>query len=147
METVEKSTRSLKTEEKEKLMAAAKQAAEKARCPYSHFGVGAALLLTDGTIVTGFNIESPAFSMTVCAERCAIFTAIATCDIHSEDVLGMAVYGSTDEPISPCGACRQVIFDNFGNDLPMLLGSRSGKVLECTPLDLLYHPFVKGDME
>ena len=92
--------------DKEKLIIESKTAREKAYVPYSNFPVGAALLGENGIVYHGCNIENSAFSMTNCAERTAFFKAISE-GVHSFKAL--AVTGDTDGPISPCGACRQVI--------------------------------------
>jgi len=79
-----------------------------AYAPYSQFRVGAALLTSDGKIVTGCNVENASYGMTNCAERTAIFSAIA----HSGpklNIRAIAVVNDQGMPCSPCGACRQVI--------------------------------------
>lgn len=84
----------------------AEEAAGNAYVPYSHFRVGAALLTNDGQIYKGCNIENASFGLTNCAERTAIFKAVSE---GYRDFEMIAVYGDTEQPISPCGACRQVI--------------------------------------
>lgn len=143
METEEKSARLITQKQKADLVAQAKSASSHARCPYSHFGVGAALLLKDGSVITGFNIESPAFSTTICAERCTIFTAIATRNIQPKDVCALAIWGPTPNPVSPCGSCRQVIMDQLGKDCEILLGGACDEIIDCSAEELLFHPFLK----
>lgn len=95
--------------DKNSLIQEAKKAREKAYVPYSKFQVGAALLGEDGTVYHGCNIENAAYSMCNCAERTAIFKAV------SEGVrkfTAMAVIADTDGPVSPCGACRQVMSES-----------------------------------
>src|SRR3954453_15352313 len=95
-------TRALKVE----LMAAAREAQASAYAPYSNFPVGAAVLLSDGTIYRGCNVENPSFGLTICAERAAIFNAIAD---GRMDIAAVAVVTSAAKLCKPCGACRQVI--------------------------------------
>ena len=81
-------------------------AREKTYSPYSHFGVGAALLCEGGAIYGGCNIENASYGLTNCAERTAIFKAVS--EGHTE-FKAIAVVADTEGPCSPCGACRQVI--------------------------------------
>lgn len=89
-----------------KLIDRAAVAREKSYSPYSHFGVGAALLCEDGTIYEGCNIENASYGLTNCAERTAIFKAVS--EGHTK-FKAIAVVADTEGPCSPCGACRQVI--------------------------------------
>lgn len=77
-----------------------------AHAPYSNFAVGAALECTDGTVFTGCNVENLSFGLTMCAERVAIGAAVAA---GRRDFRCIAIVADTDAPISPCGACRQVM--------------------------------------
>ena len=90
----------------QKLIDRATVAREKSYSPYSHFGVGAALLCEDGTIYEGCNIENASYGLTNCAERTAIFKAIS--EGHRK-FKALAVVADTEGPCSPCGACRQVM--------------------------------------
>lgn len=92
----------------EQLVQAAKKAAENSYSPYSNFPVGAAVITEDGEIFTGTNIENISFGLTICAERVAVFNAV-TCG--KRDIKAVAVYTSKDQLITPCGACRQVLFE------------------------------------
>ena len=94
------------TETDKKLIAEAKRVREFAYCPYSNFAVGAAVLGASGEIYGGCNIENASFSVTNCAERTAIFKAISA---GEEDILAIAVVAEGAAPVTPCGACRQVI--------------------------------------
>ncbi|GKV54325.1 cytidine deaminase [Sporosarcina sp. NCCP-2222] len=130
--------------DKEQLMAESKKARDKAYVPYSKFPVGAALLAEDGTVYHGCNIENSAYSMTNCAERTAFFKAV------SEGVTSfkaLAVVGDTEGPVSPCGACRQVIAEFCGPHMPVYLTNMNGAVLETTVAELLPGAFSKGDLE
>ena len=96
----------------QRLERAARGAAAKAHCPYSHFAVGAAVLTADGAIASGCNVENASFGLTVCAERNAIFRAVAD---GARAIVALVIYTPTAAPASPCGACRQVIVE-FGRD-------------------------------
>src|SRR5687767_13390076 len=90
----------------ERLMEAARKAAGNAYVPYSDFPVGAAVLTSEGTIVTGCNVENASYPVTNCAERVAIGTAVAA---GARTIAAVAVYAPRVETVTPCGACRQVI--------------------------------------
>ncbi|MBU9712064.1 cytidine deaminase [Evansella tamaricis] len=125
------------------LIMEAKKAREKAYVPYSKFQVGAALLATDGTVYHGCNIENAAYSMCNCAERTAIFKAV------SEGVRtfqSMAVVADTDGPVSPCGACRQVISELLQRDTKIILTNLKGDVAEWTVEELLPGAFSPEDL-
>lgn len=94
------------------LIDAAYAAAKQAYAPYSKFRVGAALLTADGEVVTGCNVENASYGLTICAERSAIFSAVARLGPKIE-IRTIAVVNARDVPCSPCGACRQVIYE-FG---------------------------------
>ncbi len=89
---------------------AAKAAAARAYCPYSRFPVGCAVLAGEGSIATGCNVENASFGLTSCAERNAIFRAIAD---GATSIVAVLLYTPTPAPVTPCGACRQVIAE-FG---------------------------------
>ena len=119
------------TEVDKKLIAEAKRVREFAYCPYSHFAVGAAVLGASGEIYGGCNVENASFSVTNCAERTAIFKAISA---GEEDVLAIAVVVESATPVTPCGACRQVIAEF---KIPhILMANLEGDVREMT-LDML----------
>ena len=100
----------------QRLRQAAVAASEHAYCPYSGFLVGAAVLVDDGTIFPGANVENASLGLTICAERNAIFQAVARGHRRIEAV---AVFTPTGSPTPPCGACRQVIHE-FGPDAEIL---------------------------
>ncbi|MCM3710858.1 cytidine deaminase [Sporosarcina luteola] len=129
--------------DKLKLMEEAKNAREKAYVPYSKFPVGAALLTGDGKVYHGCNIENSAYSMTNCAERTAFFKAVSE---GVTDFKALAVTGNTEGPISPCGACRQVIAEFCDSDMPVYLTNLNGNVLETTVGELLPGAFSKEDL-
>jgi cytidine deaminase len=119
------------------LVKAARKAKQYSHSPYSKFRVGAALLTSTGKIVTGCNIENSSFSLTICAERTALFKSI------SEGVTkfqALAISSDSDQFIPPCGACRQVIQDLAG-DIDIILSTKRGKTLVTRLRDLLPMPF------
>nr|WP_273710839.1 cytidine deaminase [Leuconostoc mesenteroides] len=116
------------------LVDVANQALNDTYTPYSHFPVGAALLGENGEIFKGVNIENVSFGLTNCAERTAIFIAIAAGQRHFH---GLVISGRTDEPISPCGACRQVMVEFFDPDMPIWLINDQGKEIETNIAELM----------
>lgn len=127
----------------ENLIEESKKAREKAYVPYSKFGVGAALLTTDGKVYHGCNIENAAYSMCNCAERTALFKAYSEGD---RDFKMLAVVADTDRPCSPCGACRQVISELCPQDMKVVLTNLKGDILEITVADLLPGAFSPEDL-
>ena len=108
------------------------EAKSKALATYSNFHVGAALLTVDDKIYTGCNIESSSYSLTICAERTAIFKAISE---GERKFKAIAVAGDTEGFISPCGACRQVISDLCGDiDVVLVNSKNETKVLKTSEL-------------
>ena len=104
------------------LMLAARQAREAAYAPYSRFRVGAAVLTRDGRTFTGCNVENAAYGLCNCAERTALFAAVAA-GCRPGDFSRLAVVADTPGPISPCGACRQVMAELCAPSMPVLLGN------------------------
>jgi len=127
----------------EQLIQDAKMAREKAYVPYSNFGVGAALLRTDGKVYQGCNIENAAYSMCNCAERTALFKAYSEGD---RDFQMLAVVADTDRPCSPCGACRQVISELCPRDMKVVLTNLKGDIQEITVEELLPVAFTPEDL-
>ena len=119
----------------------AMEAAKNAYAPYSHFRVGAALLLDDGSVVTGVNVENRSYGLTNCAERTAIFRAIA---MGKKNFTAIAIATpDADYPVGPCGACRQVISEFMPPDAPIIFGSSADNRIETTvggvyPFDSLH---------
>jgi len=109
---------------REKLEHAANKVMKNAHAPYSNFHVGAAILLTNGKVFTGCNVENASYGMTNCAERTAIFSAVAELGPKIE-IAAVAVTNDKGVPCSPCGACRQVIYE-FGPDATIYFQSANG---------------------
>lgn len=105
------------------LIQAAISARERAHAPYSGFAVGAALRCADGTVFSGCNVENLSFGLTICAERVAVGAAIAA---GKRDFQCIAIAADTDEVISPCGACRQVLAE-FNPALAIVSANLGGK--------------------
>jgi cytidine deaminase len=106
------------------LLRAAKKVMKNAHAPYSKFHVGAAILLSNGKIFSGCNVENASYGMTNCAERTAIFSAVAELGPAIE-ILAVAIVNDQGAPSSPCGACRQVIYE-FGPDATIFFPAASG---------------------
>jgi len=105
--------------EDQSLLALAKKAKEKAYAPYSGFRVGAALLTQEGEIFLGCNVENISFGLTNCAERTAVFSAVAA---GYKDFLALAVSSDSEKFTFPCGACRQVLVE-FSPDMKIIMGN------------------------
>ncbi len=115
------------------LVAAARQARQRAYCPYSHYKVGAALLAADGTIYTGCNVENAAYPATICAERAAITRAIV---VGQREFVAIAV--ATANGGTPCGTCRQVMQEfSPKSDLVVILADPKRITAEYTLAELL----------
>ncbi len=119
--------------EERSLIAAAKTVRLNAYAPYSRFQVGAALLAENGEIFTGCNIENLSYGLTICAERVAFGAAIARGQTSFHTI---AIVADTQTPISPCGACRQVMAE-FAPDLRIVLATLNGDVERFSMRDLL----------
>lgn len=120
------------------LIQAALRARKNAYAPYSGFRVGAALLAQDGTVYTGCNVECASFSVTNCAERTALFKAISEGERH---FTALAVVGGKDDTpqaeITPCGVCRQALYEFCGGDLIVLMAQDEAHFTRCTLAELL----------
>lgn len=130
----------------EQLIEEAKAARLKAYTPYSNFKVGAALLARDGKVFHGCNVENASYGLCNCAERTAFFSALAH-GYQPGDFDRLVVVGETEGPIAPCGACRQVILELGGNELPVVLTNLKGDVLETTAAEQLPNAFGSWDLK
>lgn len=107
-----------------------------AYAPYSRFEVGAAVLCSDGRVFHGCNVENASYGLCSCAERTALFSAIAA-GYRPGAFSALAVVGSTEDPISPCGACRQVMLELGGAQMTVVCANLLGKVSVSVAGDLL----------
>lgn len=118
------------------LVAAAREAQERAYAPYSRYRVGAAVEAEDGTIYTGCNVENASYGLTLCAERVALGTAMTA---GARGFLRIAVVSSSEPPASPCGGCRQVLAELAPNAEVIAVGPLSEA--RWMVADLLPHAF------
>ncbi len=121
----------------ERLVAAAREARERAVAPFSGFKVGAALLTKDGRVYGGCNVENASYGLTVCAERVALLKALSEGERVFEKI---AVVADTDAPTPPCGPCRQLLWEYCG-DIPVVLANLQTITGEHQMRDLLPLPF------
>jgi len=121
--------------QKEDLLRLAHAVQQNAHAPYSNFHVGAAVLLENGEIFTGCNVENASYGLTNCAERSAIFTAVSKLGAANVKIKAVAVVNDHDAACSPCGACRQVIAE-FGPHAVIWYQGRNG-IVENTMSTLL----------
>ncbi|HTO03597.1 MAG TPA: cytidine deaminase [Opitutus sp.] len=118
---------------RQRLEKSARRAAVHAYCPYSKFRVGAAVLTASGKIFSGCNVENASFGLCNCAERTAIFTAVAE---GENAIAALVIYTPTDTPTAPCGACRQVL-NEFGPNAFVISVCDGQKRLEASLPELL----------
>lgn len=125
---------------RETLIERALAATRNAHVPYSHFPVGAALVTKSGHVYTGCNIESSSYSLTMCAERVALFKAMSEGETHFQAI---AVTTASRQLCPPCGACRQVLWDLAGDiDVILTVGRNEYKVMKVS--ELLPEAFDEG---
>ena len=128
------------------LMQEAIKARTRAYIPYSKFGVGAALLDQYGNIHLGCNVENAAYGPTNCAERTALFRAVA--DGHAPGSFqAIAIVADTETPCAPCGVCRQVLVELCRPEMKVILGNMKGDIHETTVADLLPGAFGPWDLK
>lgn len=130
----------ISNEERTQLEEAACAVRRRAYAPYSHFRVGAAVLGANGDVYTGVNVENAAYGLTICAERAAIFQAVAA---GEREIQAVAV--CTGEGVSPCGSCRQVMRE-FATELPVFLVDGAGNSRETNLRMLLPDSFGPEDL-
>ncbi|PGK33406.1 cytidine deaminase [Bacillus anthracis] len=130
--------------DKKKYIEEANKMLSQAYIPYSKFPVGAALVTKEGKIYTGCNIENASYGLCNCAERTAIFKAVSE---GERDFSYLVITGETDGPISPCGACRQVIAEFCEPKMPVLLTNVKGDEKEVTVEQLLPGAFSIEDLK
>lgn len=132
--------------ELELLIKKAREAQEKSYSPYSSFRVGCAILLKDGNIISGANIENASYPLTICAERSTLFTCY-NMGYKKEDFVAMMLAGDAPSFISPCGACRQVISELYPQKAPIYLLDKDNNVKETNIEELLPLAFNEGDLK
>jgi len=115
----------------ERLLGTAREARQHAYAPYSKFRVGAAVLVEDGRVFAGCNVENSSFGLTVCAERNAVAAAV----VAGGRPIAVAVV-TDDDHVGPCGACRQVLAE-FDQEMPVLLADRNGREVRSISLSEL----------
>ena len=118
------------------LIRAAREARDRAYAPYSAFRVGAAVLTRTGQVFRGCNVENASYGLTLCAERVALSVAIAE-GCSRGDFTHLALIGDADEPLAPCGACRQVMLELGGPELIVIQVNLHGAVSQNTMAALL----------
>ncbi len=130
---------------KEELVAKAIEARERSYSPYSKFKVGAALLTKDGDVYLGTNIENASYPVSMCAERNAIFNAYCNGVVY-ENIEAIAIVADTEEPVSPCGMCRQVLSELFPRDANIYLANLDGMIKVTNIDELLPYAFDGDDL-
>ena len=114
--------------------------------PYSNFKVGAALLLKNGKVIKGANIENASYGLTNCAERTCLFSAYAA-GVKKEDIVMMCVYSPKNHLVSPCGACRQVMSELLPSNCDIILAYGENNVMHTTMKELLPLSFTSEDID
>lgn len=131
---------------RDELVIAARRARENAYAPYSDFHVGAALRFADGTIVSAANVENASYGLALCAEAVAV--ALAMNEGHRGGLEAVAVIGSGTNPVTPCGRCRQMLFElaDLGETDPVVWCASDEDVVTARLSDLLPHAFGPGSL-
>ncbi|QWB96478.1 cytidine deaminase [Mycoplasmatota bacterium] len=124
----------------------AKKARINAYTPYSKFKVGAAIELNDGTYIHGANIENAALGLCNCAERSALFSLYSQ-GYKKQDIKSMTIVADTHDPVSPCGACRQVMSELLPKETKIILANLDGATKTVTKDELLPYAFETYDEE
>ena len=128
----------------EELIEQAKQARLRAHAPFSNFQVGAAIVTADGQVYAGCNIEHAVYSLTMCAERVAIFKAVSE---GARDFVRIAVVADHDRLTPPCGCCRQSLWEFAGPGTKIILANLAGEVRRFDIEELLPLPFDASFLE
>ena len=132
--------------DQEQLIAKAIAARKLSYSPYSNFAVGAALLCKDGQVFVGSNVENSSYPLCMCAERNALYNAMMN-GYKKDDFIALAIVADTDEPCSPCGACRQVISELFPREGKIYLANLKGALKETNIDELLPFAFSGEDLK
>lgn len=129
------------------LIAAARAVRQKAYAPYSHFAVGAALLLRNGTVVVGANVENCSYGLAICAERSAVVSAVAQ-GMQPGELMNVAVVVDAPSLASPCGACRQVLSEFAAPDARVwMMNLRDGACESMSVAELLPAAFAPASLQ
>ncbi len=123
----------------------AKKAYDNAYAAYSNFQVGAVVVLKNGEYIIGSNVENASYGLTNCAERSALFAAYSN-GYRKDDILELVIIAATPEPVSPCGACRQVISELMNPTSIVTMTNLKGDVKTVTVKELLPFCFTEGDL-
>lgn len=126
------------------LLEKAKSVQKNSYSPYSKFPVGAALRSDKGNIYTGCNVENISFGLTICAERNAVFKMVASGDRKIKEIL---ILGNTEEPLAPCGACRQVLAEFSEPDTTVYMVGKGDKFIKTDMMSVLPHVFNAKEMK
>lgn len=121
------------------------EAYNNAYAPYSKFQVGAAVELDNGEIIIGSNVENASYGLCNCAERSALFCTYSK-GFRKENIVRMIIIANTKTPVSPCGACRQVISELVNEDIDVILTNLNKDVMVLKVKDLLPYAFSEGDL-
>ena len=132
--------------EKEQLIRIAQDAMRNAYAPYSNFHVAAAVLLKNGEVVTGVNVENASYGLTVCAERNALFACYGQ-GYRKQDILAIAIISDFEGESSPCGACRQVMIELMPAQAPVYMVNKNLQVTTLTVGELLPFAFTEDDLK
>lgn len=122
-----------------------KKARENAYAPYSHFLVGALVILKNGKYYTGCNVENASYGLCNCAERTALFKAYSD-GVRKEDIAELVIIGDSPRPVSPCGACRQVMSELMEENATVTLFNLQKETITLTVKELLPYAFNEGDL-
>ena len=127
------------------LLKKANEVIENSYSPYSNFKVGAAILLTDGTVVTGTNVENASFGATICAERSAIVSLISQ-GLNPKDIKKIAITSYMDTFTPPCALCRQVMGEFFNDDVEIIMGNKNLDTKVTSIEEILQYRFTKKEL-
>lgn len=133
----------LSNEKVQELVNKAIVAQSRAYTPYSKFNVGAVVIDETGKEILGCNVENASYGLSMCAERTAIFKAVSD---GSQSIGTVVVVGNTDGPISPCGACRQVMAEFASEDFTLILANAAGETKVMTKEEMLPYGFTPNDL-
>lgn len=125
---------------KEELVLEAINAQKLSYSPYSKFKVGAALLTKSGKVYLGANIENASYGLTICAERNAIYNAYCN-GVNFDEIVALAIVAQGESPVSPCGACRQVMNELLPKNTKIFLANLNNDIIETTVNELLPYSF------